>query len=467
MSDSTREPASSKLSVAQQAESRKWIYSNAARGRFRSRKNVTNAILLIFFLILPWVRIRSHPALLLDFGSGKFSVFGLNFWSHDAPKLFFVLAGAAVSLAFVTSVWGRAWCGWACPQTVFVDGVFRRIERFIEGDAIRRRQLDHSRWTEDKIFKKTLKWLVFGLVSLVLSHSFLAYFIGTDALSAMIRQSPFENPRSFSAMAVISAAVLFDFGWFREQFCIALCPYGRFQSVLMDEKSRAVFYDAKRGEPRRSFLNNSRQTRENTGDCIDCSKCVNVCPTGIDIRDGLQLECIACAACIDACDSVMTKLGKTKGLIRYSESRNFKELLFARPGGYLAALALLVGFFVFVIARRELVEIALVRGTGEPYQTLDAEVINHFRLDLQNQKFETVQVAIQPDSPSEVSLVSATQAIEVPAGKSRRIDFFVRFQLSKLKFGHASATILAFQSTAEKKQTLTSRIEVPLVGPIR
>lgn len=468
MKDPTSEAASKPLTTADAQGRRLWVYPADVEGRFRVRRNFTNGVLLLVFLILPWIKIGGQPVLLLDFVGGRFSVFGLNFWSHDAPKFFFIFAGAAIALAFVTAVWGRVWCGWACPQTVFVDGVFRKIERFIEGDAVRRRRLDAGPMSEEKIFKKTVKWLVFVALSLVLSHSFLAYFIGADALASMMTHSPRENLGSFAAMAAISGLVLFDFGWFREQFCVLVCPYGRFQSVLMDEKSLAVMYDQKRGEPRRVARHLPAESAAQAGDCISCNRCVNVCPTGIDIRNGLQLECIACTACIDACDAVMTKIGKPKGLIRYSAKRSAKEILTSRPGAYLAALVALVLAFGLTVAKRDAVEIVLVRAIGEPYQQLDSDIVNHFRLELQNQKFETVRVSVRSDAADEaVKLISAAGTVDLPAGQAKVIDFFLRFPAGKLRFGHAKTMIEAEQLSAGSSIPIVKKIEVPLVGPTR
>jgi cytochrome c oxidase accessory protein FixG len=253
------------------AEGRRlYVYPADSKGRFRTARSAVQVILLLVFLVLPWIRIGGHQAILLDIARRRFAIFGLSFWAHDAPMLFFVFGGAALTLAFVTAVWGRVWCGWACPQTVFIDGVFRRIERWIEGDHVVRRALDAQPWDTDKFFKKAVKWSLFSAVSLLLTHSFLAYFVGTDALEVMIRRPPAEHPASFAFMAAATAVILFDFGWFREQFCTVVCPYGRFQSILMDDRSLAVAYNVSRD-----------------ADCVKCFRCVRVCPTGIDIRHGL------------------------------------------------------------------------------------------------------------------------------------------------------------------------------------
>ncbi len=430
-------------------------------------RNWISAGLLVFFLILPWVRLDGHQALLLDIWNGRFSIFGIRFWSHDAPMLLFVLGGLSVLLAFVTSVWGRVWCGWACPQTVFVDSVFRRIERWIEGDAVTRRRLDASPFNLQKALKKTVKWFSYSLIALVLSHSFLAYFIGTDALGQMMSRSPAQNLGSFGAMALIAGAVLFDFGWFREQFCTLVCPYGRFQSVLMDERSLAIIYDTERGEPRRG----TALLGKNSGDCISCEKCVHVCPTGIDIRKGLQMECVACTACADACDSVMKKIGKPPGLIRYS-SRGGN---YVRPAAYLAVLGILGVALVWTLTHREPVEITLIRSIGAPYQEVvkagvEKEVVNYFKLDLLNQGFDPVRVEVKGELESHsngVQIVASSLPLELAPGEFRRIDLFVRFPISKISEGRGIFLASTLLSSKNWKASLLKTQEVPLVGPLR
>ncbi|MGZ3696759.1 MAG: 4Fe-4S dicluster domain-containing protein, partial [Bdellovibrionota bacterium] len=247
----SRELPSDRLATSDAEGNRIYLYPADVRGRYRTLRSAVSAVLLVIFLTLPWLRISGEQALLLDIPGRKFAILGLTFWAHDAPILVFVFGGTAILLAAVTAIWGRVWCGWACPQTVFVDAVFRRIERAIEGDSVKRRMLASAPLGWGKFAKRFAKWTLFAVCSLVISHSFLAYFVGTRKLAEMIARPPFENIPSFLFMLGTTLLVLFDFGWFREQFCTLVCPYGRFQSVLMDDRSKAVAYDAKRGEPRR------------------------------------------------------------------------------------------------------------------------------------------------------------------------------------------------------------------------
>lgn len=443
------------LSTTDAQGRRLWVYPADVKGRFRKRRSVFHGVLLFIFLAGPWFTIGGKPLLLLDFLNGRISIFGLEFWAHDAPMLLFVFGGAAISLAFVTSVWGRIWCGWACPQTVFIDAVFRRIERGIEGDSVKRRRLDHSPWTQQKLFKKTLKWILYAVISGIIAHSFLAYFIGTESLSQMMKHAPSENIGIFLAMLAITGLVLFDFGWFREQFCTLLCPYGRFQSVLMDDRSLAVAYDSKRK------------------DCIDCKRCVQVCPTGIDIRDGLQLECIACTACIDACDAVMKKTRAPLGLIRYISGFSHvpTKQAFTRPLLYLAVLAVLMGSLIWTVHERKPVEISLIRAIGSPYEEVtrigfEKEIVNHFKLDLLNQSFETVTVSLEKNlEHANIQIVSALMPATLKPGESRKVDFFVRFPNPRANAGLQRLSLETVARSPTSKTVFRKILEVPLVSP--
>lgn len=469
---SSRELPVDRLATTDRLGNRIYLYVADVRGRFRRARTSVFAFLILIFLCLPWLRIGGHQAVLLDIPHRRFALFGVTFWAHDAPMIFFVLAGAALTLGLVTAVFGRVWCGWACPQTVFIDGVFRRMERLIEGDWIQRRQLDQAPLSPSKLSRKSLKWLLFLTMALVISHSFLAYFVGTDELARMIRSSPFESPTSFLVMAFITGAVLFDFGWFREQFCTIVCPYGRFQSVLMDSGSMSIAYDEARGEPRKGMAApDSGPATRSEGDCVNCYRCVQVCPAGIDIRRGLQLECIACTACVDACDDVMARLKKPLGLIRY-----------IRPGKLLRprvvlnsaiVLALSIGLVLTLISRSP-VEMMLMRAVESPYQEIPGSngegeiIINHFKLDLKNQSFDTKRLkfaARAAESGAELGTVASNHRETLPAGESERADLFVKFPKSLLKSGHLPARIILSAEASEHEPAIEQVKEVSLVGP--
>jgi cytochrome c oxidase accessory protein FixG len=444
---------------------RLWIYPADVQGKFRRSRSVFSAFLLVLFLVMPWLRIEGRPALLLDVWNGQFSVLGFRFWAHDAPILLLVVFGGAVSLAFVTAVWGRAWCGWGCPQTVYVDMVFRRIERWIEGDGFTRKRRDAQPMNADKAFRKTLKWALYLFLSLVLSHSFLAYFAGTDRLAQMMASSPLQNPGIFTAMVALTAVIAFDLGWMREQFCIYLCPYGRFQSVLMDKRSLAVTYDHARGEPRRGSVPEGLPQ----GDCVSCNRCVQVCPTGIDIRNGLQLECIACTACIDACDEVMRRVRKPTGLVRYTGGGNVFQRLKGRPLAYLAIMMGAASGIFWITTTRHAVDLTLVRAIGAPYQEVALEgsgkdIVNRFNLDLQNRSFQDAKVSVAQTAGDPIQIVSADLPLVLAPGAQKRVSLFIRAPMSTFQGGRSAYRL---PLSIEGDVAETRSLEVPLVGPIR
>jgi cytochrome c oxidase accessory protein FixG len=396
--------------------------------------------------------------------------------------LVFIAAGAILLLAFCTAIWGRVWCGWACPQTVFVDAVFRRVERWVEGDHLARRKLDESPLSLGKLARKGFKWAIFAGLALVVSHSFLAYFVGTEQLGAMIRQSPAESPASFLVMAGVALVVLFDFGWFREQFCTLVCPYGRFQSVLMDDASRVVAYDLRRGEPRRGARPETESGNRSgpEGACVNCYRCVQVCPTGIDIRRGVQLECISCTACIDACDDVMDRLKRPRGLIRHGSQAlaegRAEGSAFSRPRlwAYASLLAACATGLAFVVARRQPVLLSLQRAVDAPYQEIRDEtgralVINHFKAELRNQTFAERTVDLEVDGEARaagVTLVVANHWRGLEGGGSERADVFVRFPRSMIREGHASVRLALVSGPVSGTATQSRLEEVRLVGPL-
>ena len=450
---------------------RVFVFPASVSGFWRHARTVVEVFLIIFFLVLPWIKIGGHQALLLDIGNRRFSVFGLTFWSHDAPLIFFLLAFLSIGLAFITAVWGRIWCGWACPQTVFIDGVFRRLEYWIIGSHIQQRNLAKAPWTLPKFFKLGFLWSLFLLVSLIIAHSFLAYFVGADNLVEMTQHNPGENWTIFVIMAFITAVILFDFGWFREQFCIIMCPYGRFQSVLMDDDSLTVSYDPVRGEPRRGTVGEG----QTEGDCIDCYKCIAVCPTGIDIRRGLQLECIGCTACIDACDEVMEKIDKPKGLIRYATGSSLKGIATSwfrpRVAIYSVLLIAVVGALAFSISRRQDIDVTVLRAKDNPYQVVSnggggEDVINHFKMHMKNHTFDDLSLKVELPADwqaKNVEIISQKKTIELEAGKNITLHFFVKFP--KEVTGSEGARNITVDFINQNDNKILIEEDVKLVGP--
>lgn len=458
MADSEFELPEERLSTTAQDGSRIYLHPAEVKGLFRTLRNRAYDILLFIFVALPWIHFQGEPLILLDIRHQRFKIFALKFWGHDAPILFLVLLLFVVGIAMITAIWGRGWCGWACPQTVFVDRVYRRIEEWIEGPAEKRRKLAAAPWNDDKIIKKILKWSVFFVVSLIFTHSFLAYFVGSDHLLEMVRRSPLESPTAFLVIFITTLIVLFDFGWFREQFCVIACPYGRFQSVMMDDHSLVVAYDEKRGEPRRS-----KQNPTEHGDCVSCYRCVQVCPTGVDIRRGVQMECIACTACIDACDEVMDKINKPHGLIRYDRASKMKGLpvkhVRTRVILYAAVFSIALTALTYVLVTREAIRVTFVRPTTAPYQMLAAtdEVLNHFKVNLRNQNWGSLKVSFGLSEAMQsqgVSLTTPVSPLEIKGGSSARADLFIRFPVStfeKLESGLPLWVMVELDSGEQKR----------------
>lgn len=355
-----------RLATTDETGHRVYLYPAKVAGYFKTRKQAVHLALMVLLLGLPWIHVHGQQLLLLDVARREFFVFGLHFRAHDAPMVVFLFLAFAFAIGLITAIWGRVWCGWACPQTVFVESVFRRIETWVEGSHRERKLLDEGPWTNEKLGKKAVKWTLFLLVSLLFTHSLLAYFVGSYPLLAIVSSSPTENWSSFLVILFTTGLFLFDFGWFREQFCVIMCPYGRFQSVMLDSNSLVVAYDEKRGEPRRGFV----LPGATQGDCVNCLRCVQVCPTGIDIRRGLQMECIACTACVDACDEVMTKIKKPIGLIRYTTLAQLKghtrKFLRPRTVAYgLLLLATSTGLFL-TLRNTDFLEATVLRAKDSP-----------------------------------------------------------------------------------------------------
>ncbi|MCK6598616.1 MAG: cytochrome c oxidase accessory protein CcoG [Bdellovibrionaceae bacterium] len=462
-----------RLSMLDDQGHKKVIIPAEVKGFWRNKRDYFYAVLILFFLILPWTKINNTQTILLDLPNRKFAIFGVTFWAHDAPMVFFVLAFFTIGLAFITSIWGRVWCGWACPQTVFIDFIYRRIEKWIEGNYIQRRELEKQDMNFKKFIKKITKWFLFFIVSSLIAHSFAAYFVGSVSLTEWILSGDISlHMTTFLIVSSITLVLLFDFGWFREQFCIIMCPYGRFQSVLMDHGSLAVLYDEKRGEPRKGLPASADGKK---GDCVSCNRCVQVCPTGIDIRKGLQMECIACTACIDACDEIMEKVKKPKGLIKYntiSEKQN--KIFSARSLIYLSILVLSGISLSVLLYNRTDVHVALLRATDSPYQIIknndgSEAIMNHFKLHIKNQGFEDKKYKI--DIPQEfqnlnLDLKIPENPVSVKAGSDKTIHLFIVFKKDILqKKGDLKLRMHIKDDLSISKESTDQSKDFSLVGP--
>ncbi|MEY5025103.1 MAG: cytochrome c oxidase accessory protein CcoG [Verrucomicrobiota bacterium] len=377
------------------------LYPSVSPGPFLNARTLVGVLLVGLFLSLPWIPIGGAPAVFLDVASQRFHLFGLTFLPQDLWLAFFIITGLGFTLFAITALWGRIWCGWACPLTVFLDLV-RRVERWLEGNGPERKRFDTEPWGAGKILRRLLKHAAMGGLALVLAHGVLAYFVSLPSLGDMMRHSPSAHFRAFLLVSALTLLLWFNFAWFREQFCIVLCPYGRLQSVLTDEHSLVIGYDSRRGEPRSPVR--SSPSHETRGDCIDCLKCVQVCPTGIDIRQGLQLECIGCAACLDACNGVMEKLDRPKGLIRYDSLAGLRGLpkKFWRPRIVLYSALILLGSTAFGLGLSTLrpAAVSLTRIPGPPYFLEGETLRNQFLLRIINKRSVPAQLRWHIEGPA-------------------------------------------------------------------
>uniref|UniRef100_A0A832G817 Cytochrome c oxidase accessory protein CcoG n=1 Tax=Ignavibacterium album TaxID=591197 RepID=A0A832G817_9BACT len=381
---------------------RKWIFPKKPSGRFYNARTIVSIFLLAFLVAAPFIKVNGHQFLLLDFPNRHFILFGVPFGPHDFHLFVLAMISLIVFIVLFTAIFGRIFCGWACPQTIFMEMVFRKIEYWIEGDANEQRKLKAAPWTSDKIFKKTLKHIIFFGISFFISNIFLSYIISMDKLIEIVTDPPSQHLSGLFAITVFSGVFYFIFSYFREQVCTLVCPYGRLQGVLLDQDSIVIAYDYKRGEPRSKLKKGDDFS--NRGDCIDCHLCVDVCPTGIDIRNGIQLECVNCTACIDACDNVMDKIKRPRGLIRYASLRNIenkaKFKFTPRMMLYSTILVILISVLTYLMANRTDFNVNILRTPGMLFQQQpDGTISNLYDLNLVNKTFNPVQMQIKLLAP--------------------------------------------------------------------
>jgi cytochrome c oxidase accessory protein FixG len=413
------------LSTLNEDGSRRWLRPLPSHGGWWKRRRVVAWGLMVVFLVLPYVRIAGRPAVLLDLPDREFLLFGARFLATDTLLFMLLMISTLIGIFLVTALFGRVWCGWGCPQTVYLEFLFRPIEYAIEGGPRGVQALDRQGGLPPR---RLLKLAVFVVLALVLAHTFLAYFVGVDTLAVWVRRSPFEHPTSFLIMLGTTVAVFLDFAWFREQTCLVACPYGRLQSVLLDRRSLIVGYDAARGEPR--MKGGGRERPAIAGDCVDCRLCVQTCPTGIDIRDGLQMECIHCTQCADACDRVMVKIGRPPGLIRYGSRDAFerRQRSWMRPRVLLYPLVLLVtgGLFVGALLTRRDLDVTLLRGTGAPYTVqADGTLLHQVRIKLMNRADREREIHIRLLGADDARLVAPLNPYPLAASAMATPSVFV------------------------------------------
>ncbi|WP_299012602.1 cytochrome c oxidase accessory protein CcoG [uncultured Polaribacter sp.] len=363
---------------------RSWVFPKKPSGKFYKYRSLVSYLLLAFLLSAPFIKINGNQFLLFNVLERKFNIFSFPFWPQDFYLLVVSMIVGVVFVILFTVIFGRIFCGWICPQTIFLEMVFRKIEYWIDGDRGKQIRLDKQPWNAEKIRKRLLKWFIFFVISFLIANVFLAYLIGGDTLISYITGNPLDNVSTLISLTIFTCVFYFVFAWFREQVCIIACPYGRLQGVLLDNKTINVAYDYKRGEReegRSKFKKNEDREALGKGDCIDCKQCVVVCPTGIDIRNGTQLECVNCTACIDECDHIMESINLPKGLIRYASEDNIAKKnpfqFTARMKGYSAVLLILVGILIGMLFLRNDVEATILRLPGQLYQQKENNIISN------------------------------------------------------------------------------------------
>ena len=454
------------VGTMEQSGKRKWVFPKKPAGKYTNYRTLVAVVLLALFFGLPFVKINGNPFLLLNILDRQFFILGQPFFLQD----FFILAlGAITSIVFIilfTVVFGRIFCGWICPQTIFLEMIFRKVDYLIEGDRNKQMKLDRQEWDAEKIWKRSLKYFVFVVISLIITHFMYMYIVGYQQVFNIMKQGPFENFSSFMVMIIFTAAFYFTFAWFREQVCTLVCPYGRLQGVLIDKQTINVYYDFKRGENRSKWRKGEDRAAEGKGDCIDCNQCVVVCPTGIDIRDGQQLECVNCTACIDACDEVMVKVGLPKGLIRYAtEDEIEKEIPFRftnRMKAYSAVLILMVGFLGFLLSNRGSMEAKFIKPAGSTYFVRDGNITNIYNYTFLNKSTKDQMVTIKVIEPEHGKItLSGEESILLKKDQITKGTVNLSFPEKEIKLSKQKVKIGVYDAKGELMDSFETSFEGP------
>ncbi len=453
-----------RISTVSSEGKRVWVYPKKPKGRLFNYRRLLSYTLLAILLILPHLRYKGDPFVLLNILERKFIIFGIIIWPQDFHIIVLSLIALVVFIILFTVVFGRIFCGWVCPQTVFMEFVFRQIEYWIEGDYGAQKKLDRQEWNFEKIWMKALKQTVFFLIAFIISNTFLAYIIGSDKLKVLITEGPGAHLVSFLAVLVFSGVFYFIFAFFREQVCLIACPYGRLQGVMLDSKSIVVAYDHKRGEPRGKHNPLEDRSSSSKGDCIDCSSCVVVCPTNIDIRNGTQLECINCTACIDACNAIMDRTGKPRGLIRYDSEKGITEgirsVFNPRSIGYSVVLAVLLLIVASLLIFRTDFETTVLRQKGTLFQEYgENHYSNIYQIEVVNKTRDQHKVSVKLIEP-QGEVIPMGDPIIAEKGSFGKGSFLVAIQKDLLKSSNTRLKLGVYS-----ENDLIEEYDVSFVGP--
>lgn len=443
---------------------RNWIYSYKPKGKLYNARSVLSYLYFIMFFAGPFIKINGRPLFLLDVTEGRFILFGAIFWPQDFFIFGLIMVAFILFIVLFTMAFGRLFCGWACPQTIFMEMLFRKIEYWIEGDAPAQKMLHHAPWNTEKIIKKSSKHILFYLLSFLIANTFLSYIIGIDRLQEIVTGPVTEHTTGLTAMIIFSGVFYGVFAFFREQVCTIVCPYGRLQGVLLDKNSVIVAYDYTRGEPRGKY---KKQDNPDLGDCIDCFQCVKVCPTGIDIRNGTQLECVSCTACIDACNFMMEKTGRPRDLIRYASENGIAEkqpLRFTlRMRVYSSVLLIILSAITWLLISREPVSGSIMRTAGMLYQERGKDsVTNLYRIKLVNKTTDNIPLTLRlEEANGQIELLGHPQ-IQIKAEAQGEGLFFIILPKNSIKTRKTTLHVSLY--AGDKK---AGSIKTTFLGPVQ
>ncbi len=458
------------LATADKEGRRKWVYAKKPGGKWHRRRTWVSIILITIMFAGPWVRITGNPLLMINIVERRFSILGQIFWPQDAVIFAVAMLIFITGIIIFTTAFGRLWCGWTCPQTVMMEMVFRKLEYLLEGDAHEQRVLNASPWTAGKVLRKGLKHACFLGISFIIGNTLLAYIIGSDQLLAIQFDDPKNHITGLTFMMLFTLVFYAIFARFREQACTFICPYGRLQSAMLDENSMVVSYDRKRGETRAPLhrgQSHEQRRAAGAGDCISCHQCVAVCPTGIDIRNGLQMECVNCTACIDACDAIMDKIKRPRGLIRFASHDNIekgeRQRFTPRMIAYSVVLTALVSLFLVLVYTRSDVETAFLRAPGTLYQqAADGRISNLYTLKIVNKTLKDIPIELRLMNSRASLKVMGFGDLVVPAAKVAQTSVLIEIERDSLNGLGTKLQVGLYHKTTGR---LLERMNTVFAGP--